>query len=398
MGSIIKRPGKYGARFYLHYTDVDGKQKTRAARGAINQKHAQRMLAEIERNVLNGRLGIEEPTEADLLKRSITIKELGEKFLKEYSDPGIKDLEEYRRYAKSKLNVRIYPLLGDRTAASLTLHDLKRFRDAMAEAPFSLKPASVTLTLAVLSKMYTWANEAGYVDCHNPVKGCKRPRATSSLDYFSKAEVVALLAQAQTDAPRIYPMVACAVYSGLRLGELLGLRWNNVRLDAGRIDVMHSYDKLPKSGKHRHIPAHPELAPILRMWKEQCPQTKEGLVFPVSDAKGEWHMGTVDSLRDVLQKLLKAAACHVPAKPWHALRHTFASHFMMDGGNILSLQKLLGHGTLTMTLIYAHLSPDHLATEVARMSFAAPTPAGVVSMASQRGLDRKLTQEATIAV
>lgn len=44
----------------------------------------------------------------------------------------------------------------------------------------------------------------------------------------------------------------------------------------------------------------------------------------------------------------------------HVLRHTFASHFMMNGGNILVLQKLLGHSSLTMTMRYAHLAPDHL--------------------------------------
>lgn len=44
----------------------------------------------------------------------------------------------------------------------------------------------------------------------------------------------------------------------------------------------------------------------------------------------------------------------------HALRHTFASHFVMNGGNILTLQKILGHSTVVMTMRYAHLSPDHL--------------------------------------
>ncbi|WP_437124277.1 tyrosine-type recombinase/integrase [Burkholderia multivorans] len=44
----------------------------------------------------------------------------------------------------------------------------------------------------------------------------------------------------------------------------------------------------------------------------------------------------------------------------HVLRHTFASHFMMNGGNILSLQRILGHASLTVTMRYAHLAPDHL--------------------------------------
>ena len=44
----------------------------------------------------------------------------------------------------------------------------------------------------------------------------------------------------------------------------------------------------------------------------------------------------------------------------HVLRHTFASHFVMNGGNILVLQKILGHSTVTMTMRYSHLAPDHL--------------------------------------
>lgn len=55
----------------------------------------------------------------------------------------------------------------------------------------------------------------------------------------------------------------------------------------------------------------------------------------------------------------------------HVLRHTFASHFVMNGGNILTLQKILGHTTLAMTMRYAHLAPDHLkdAVELGPKSF-----------------------------
>ncbi|MNP57799.1 Tyrosine recombinase XerC [compost metagenome] len=44
----------------------------------------------------------------------------------------------------------------------------------------------------------------------------------------------------------------------------------------------------------------------------------------------------------------------------HVLRHTFASHFIMSGGNLLTLQRILGHTTVAMTMRYAHLAPDHL--------------------------------------
>ena len=70
-----------------------------------------------------------------------------------------------------------------------------------------------------------------------------------------------------------------------------------------------------------------------------------------------------------LPGLLRAAGCRVPAHPWHTLRHTFASHFIMAGGNILTLQKILGHSDVKMTMIYAHLAPDYLGQEMERVSF-----------------------------
>jgi len=85
-----------------------------------------------------------------------------------------------------------------------------------------------------------------------------------------------------------------------------------------------------------------------------------------------------------LGEMMRAAFGRLPPKPWHSLRHTFASHFMMAGGNILTLQKLLGHSDIATTMTYAHLSPDHIAAEVARLSFAAPAPAGVSDLGVER--------------
>ncbi len=66
------------------------------------------------------------------------------------------------------------------------------------------------------------------------------------------------------------------------------------------------------------------------------------------------------------------------------LRHTFASHFVMAGGSLLTLQRLLCHSTPTMTMRYAHLAPDFLTAEVARMSFVVQAPAGVANLDEER--------------
>jgi site-specific recombinase XerD len=64
---------------------------------------------------------------------------------------------------------------------------------------------------------------------------------------------------------------------------------------------------------------------------------------------------------------LTGAKCH--AIGFHGRRHTFASHFMMSGGNILTLQKLLGHSSVEVTMKYAHLGPDFMRDEIGRLRF-----------------------------
>lgn len=60
---------------------------------------------------------------------------------------------------------------------------------------------------------------------------------------------------------------------------------------------------------------------------------------------------------------------NVPPVTFHGLRHTFASNFMMSGGSIYDLQKMLGHSTIQMTEKYSHLSPDHLAGKTEILEF-----------------------------
>nr|WP_244517166.1 tyrosine-type recombinase/integrase [Pseudomonas linyingensis] len=73
-------------------------------------------------------------------------------------------------------------------------------------------------------------------------------------------------------------------------------------------------------------------------------------------------------------------------KATHALRHTFASHFMQKEGNILTLQKILGHSSLAMTMRYAHLAPEHL-TEAVRLSPLAGQAFGATSSAPSLGAE-----------
>jgi integrase len=412
MAEIIGRKTANGrTRYYVRFIDADGKRKMRAAppgtnprSGAARLKAAEDFTAALQTRVRNGKVGIVEPTPEERARATVTLGALAERFKNEYRPPRLKNPTRYHVDAASVFGVRILPIkLPGRTvpfaecaAASVTPLDVERLRDSLTADGYAAN--SVRHTLRSLSRLYTWARRVGAVDCGNPVSGIERPAAVATIDYLDSGEVARLLAQAldvagaalsaaAPSAEAVYCMIAVAVYGGLRKGELFGLRWRDLDLDAGRLTVARSYRLLPKSGKVRHVPINPELAPALRRWKKRCPPTDEGLVFPVPRESGkDWRIGRADD--DLgLPALLTAAKCHQPAdgRPWHLLRHTMASHFMMRGGNILSLQKLLGHGDLKMTLLYAHLAPDFMLAEIARMTFAEAPGADVLPLDAVRG-------------
>ncbi|MBV6819341.1 tyrosine-type recombinase/integrase [Rahnella sp. PD12R] len=78
-------------------------------------------------------------------------------------------------------------------------------------------------------------------------------------------------------------------------------------------------------------------------------------------SKSKW-FGYAGYLHDLARKILKRVAPEIPAgQATHVFRHTFASHFMANGGNMLVLQRILGHSSINQTMVYAHFSPDHLA-------------------------------------
>ncbi|SNR83271.1 Phage integrase family protein [Methylobacillus rhizosphaerae] len=99
-----------------------------------------------------------------------------------------------------------------------------------------------------------------------------------------------------------------------------------------------------KSGKNRSIPIDDTLYSELENLK---PRTLGGNIF--KPAYNQFRSAVERSRVELPNGQLS-----------HVLRHTFATHFMMNGGNILVLQRLLGHSTLAMTMRYAHLAPDHL--------------------------------------
>lgn len=155
----------------------------------------------------------------------------------------------------------------------------------------------------------------------------------------------------RTYADHIEPLVIVAMNTGMRKGELLNLTWADVNFEREFVTVKAAN---AKSGKARHIPLNSKAKSALLNWKLDCESVRwvfEGEIGqPLTDFKKAW------------VALLDAAK--ITDFRFHDLRHHFASKLVMKGADLNVTRELLGHGSLEMTLRYAHLAPEHKAKAV----------------------------------
>jgi integrase len=242
----------------------------------------------------------------------------------------------------------------------LTSLDVSRV-DAFVARRAHLSPKTVHNHLTLLISMLRLAVDLGWL---RSVPRIKKPKIVLDADYRylrSDQEIADFLRAAQAEDEHVYVMYSMAVYTGLRAGELAGLRWSDIDLKRRLITVRRSYTGATKSGRIRHVPILDPLLPLLRAWRLRHPGS---LVFTNRDGRMQGKSARV--FQEVLHRVLGRAGFESPVvsgkRRWyitfHGLRHTFASHWMMRGGDLFKLQKILGHSSIEMTMRYAHLAPD----------------------------------------
>ena len=145
------------------------------------------------------------------------------------------------------------------------------------------------------------------------------------------------------------PAVLISMNTGMRRGELLALKWSNVDLKGKQLTVEGA---TAKAGQTRHIPLNDEALDVLKKWKEQAPA-------------GERVIAVDTGFKTAWASLLERAK--ISKFRWHDLRHHFASRLVQAGVPLNTVRELLGHGSMAMTLRYAHLAPDQKAEAVAKL-------------------------------
>jgi len=346
---IFERPAGSGV-WWVRYHDEHGREhREKVGPKALAQQVYRKRKTEIaERRFFPERIGRRDVLLADMIDDVLTRgKHL--RALAEYERAG--------RYWKAT-----FP---GRTLAQITPGDVERY---IARRAQDVAPATVNRELSFLRRVFNLALADDKVE-RNPLRKVRFFKENNQRVRFLTDEEEARLRAAigETD----WPFVAVALHTGLRRAEQFHLRWAHVDFGTGILTVPRS-----KHGEARRVPMNDAVREVLR----GLPSRMKGpWVFP--SATGETPIDPKNFVRRVFLPALESAG--VGDFHWHDLRHTFASRLVMAGVDLRTVQELMGHKTIAMTLRYAHLSPAHQLEAVQRLNrHATGTTTGTAGAAS----------------
>ncbi|MNG64329.1 Tyrosine recombinase XerD [compost metagenome] len=223
--------------------------------------------------------------------------------------------------------------IGDIPVSRLTKRVLIEHRSSRLTA--NISAATINRDLYRLSGMFTALIKLEEFSGNNPVHGLPPLAEKDPGMTFLDTDEIDLLLSLLSGDERLIALLCLS--TGGRWGEVSTLK--AAQIMNGRVTFLET-----KNGKKRIVPISSELE---REVKKQA----SAKLFKVDYEK------FCAKLRAIKSDLPRGQATHV-------LRHTFASHFMMNGGNIIALQQILGHASIQQTMAYAHLAPDYLQNAV----------------------------------
>lgn len=210
---------------------------------------------------------------------------------------------------------------------------------------------------AMLNKAVAW----NYLS-KNPAQTVLKFREPQRQVRFLSAEEISQLLEASGERLRL--IIATLLYTGLRRDELVHLTWEDIDFEKKLLAVQAKDGWHPKDYEVRHIP----LGERISRWLSNYRRSQDSSDFIFSTPEGGKLIGNLLS-RDFR---LLTKRCGVKRASVHTLRHSFASHLVMNGVDLYTVQKLLGHSSIKTTEIYAHLAPDFLRSAITKLDFKLP--------------------------
>jgi integrase len=352
-GSISRRKdGRWMGRYTIHTAEGP---KQRAVYGRTRAEAAEKL------------------TRAMADRDGGIVYDAGKLVLGEYLDRWLADSvrgtvrqRTYERY-ESLVRVHISPTLGRIKLKNLTPAHVRSLNREKLDS--ELAPRTVQYIHRTLSKALKQAVSDGLIP-RNAAGSVKPPQPrTEEIRPLDREQVRAFLEAISGD--RLEALYVVAITAGLRSGELLGLKWEDVDLEAGMLQVRRTLSEArsgrifeaPKSGKGRRIQLTRMATEALRGHRKRQLEEKlrlgslwqeNGLVFPSQ-------VGTPIGGRNLIRHFkIRLGRAGLPSTfRFHDLRHTCATLLLRQAVHVKFVQELLGHGDVSLTLnTYSHVLPD----------------------------------------
>lgn len=354
-GHVLRVKRKRGPQWYVKYRRHDGTQvktllgpawdgRGRTPAGYFTQRmaedHLREVLADEQRNPTCPTGATFAGAAAEYLRYVEQVKKIGRATLSDY---------------RGVVTGYLLPRFGDRALDSITPEDIERYRDEL-DAEGRLSARVVVRHLTVLHGIFRRAMRA-YGLTVNPASAelVERPRLRYSGEFKTLTPDEVRLAAANASSEQDAAMIVTAAFTGLRMGELLGLTWQDVDFANERVQVRRNYTdeqmKAPKSGKVRSSPMVPEVMRALDGLSRRGYLTDpDDPVFPTAEGEhgGEW------GVRRRFYATLKRA--DLPRVRFHDLRHCFAT-IAVQKLPVTDVQGYMGHAHVSTTMRYVHHAP-----------------------------------------
>lgn len=296
----------------------------------------------------------------------MTISELAEEFLEIYVDAHNGPSEQYDK--RLLLRNHILPHLGKLEVDKVKAAHITRYTSAMLKTGVS--PATVNLRLKCIKKMFNWAREdMGYITLEDVPVIKMLPTKHVEAQYLTEVQIQALFEAADGD-PYWTAFLSLGINCGLRVGEMRALKWSHIDTRSRSLRIVK--------------------ATASDFWEEGEPKAKQPRTVRLNDSilgdlRGVLRIGPYvfgwppkgelvgyARVRNAMRRFLAEAGINGVTQPLHIMRHTFGSHMAMKGCPIPTLMKLMGHASVSVTMRYAHLSPDAALDAVALLEGLTP--------------------------
>lgn len=221
-----------------------------------------------------------------------------------------------------------------------------RVMELLARA--EVKPISINTWLRVVNAFLRWAHQEGYIDALLKVPRLKEPEIV--IQPWSAEQVRTLVSYKPRNfaKQRVQVLALLVADTGLRVSEALALQRSEVDLDSMLVTV-----RLGKGGKTRQVPMSVVGRKFLFRWLATHDHQR---VFCTREGQPWSQRNALRSFKFLCREL----GIDGVRTCWHTLRHSFAAAFIRDGGDVFSLQRMLGHSTLEMTKRYVRLNTADL--------------------------------------